>query len=784
MTDQNTKHPNYEDRLLPKNDDIFKPEFKRDSRGRYFMQLPGYGKWMVGNEPGSKIIAQGSEDERGGPATDPGSIRTGSLSVETTIYVGDKIALDGGTGCIYVGEFAVDGGTYIAMCPGGLQGYSNKDVVFGFFMAEQTWNWRAGEKAAKGDVLIGGIDSGEYVYWNDDESKLYIKGDLIIEGDLQSLNFVTGVSGWRLGYYDDTAEFQDVWVRGQVNMESGSSGSADYIAETLSKRWAGETGADITNNHTSNNTDNVDFATALNTATGADRGLNAINAFYRYGTWLNSPEMDSMGSDPASGDTAVRMDNGGIYGWRTAAATPSGESRRTFWLDANTGDLMLRGTVFASAGAIGGWIVDADRIWKEVYSSPNYTKLELNVREDPGIDMHIQAFTDTNSSYTSPTGIQITPGTSTSPDPRLDIYDNGTRRVTLNTTGLRFYASNGTTVTSQILMGTGVSDVSFGGGVVRCWSSGVRVSTGNAFAAQASGSTYLQMYGSGGAGILEIPSNSYGLKIMNSNSSANIMTFTTSQIYCYENFMPRYNNSYRLGGSSNNWDVGYIRSLSYSGTMYAYFATSFRMVDSGTSIWTFYRSGSDAYMGSSLNNAKIHASNNITLDTSGTIWLVCAALSKPAGSFTIDHPLKPDTHFLQHSFVESPEMMNLYRGQGKIVSGKCSMTMPDWFIALNGEDQSEFSYYLTAIGGQNDLWVEAEMDDTGTVKFGGANDGKFSYLIAAVRNDPFAKNHRIKLEPTKKEMDKEGEYIYPGYYAHVRSFTGDAWLDEAPPVID
>jgi hypothetical protein len=37
-------------------------------------------------------------------------------------------------------------------------------------------------------------------------------------------------------------------------------------------------------------------------------------------------------------------------------------------------------------------------------------------------------------------------------------------------------------------------------------------------------------------------------------------------------------------------------------------------------------------------------------------------LSKAAGSFKIDHPLEPANKYLYHSFVESPDMMNVYNG--------------------------------------------------------------------------------------------------------------------------
>ena len=37
-------------------------------------------------------------------------------------------------------------------------------------------------------------------------------------------------------------------------------------------------------------------------------------------------------------------------------------------------------------------------------------------------------------------------------------------------------------------------------------------------------------------------------------------------------------------------------------------------------------------------------------------------LTKPGGSFKIDHPLDPANKYLYHSFVESPDMKNVYDG--------------------------------------------------------------------------------------------------------------------------
>ena len=41
---------------------------------------------------------------------------------------------------------------------------------------------------------------------------------------------------------------------------------------------------------------------------------------------------------------------------------------------------------------------------------------------------------------------------------------------------------------------------------------------------------------------------------------------------------------------------------------------------------------------------------------------VTGKLTKGSGSFKIDHPLDPANKYLSHSFVESPDMMNVYNG--------------------------------------------------------------------------------------------------------------------------
>ncbi len=54
------------------------------------------------------------------------------------------------------------------------------------------------------------------------------------------------------------------------------------------------------------------------------------------------------------------------------------------------------------------------------------------------------------------------------------------------------------------------------------------------------------------------------------------------------------------------------------------------------------------------------------------------------GSFKIDDPIEPSEKYLSHSFVESPDMMNIYNGNVVTnAKGYAVVTMPEWFEALN-----------------------------------------------------------------------------------------------------
>ena len=109
-----------------------------------------------------------------------------------------------------------------------------------------------------------------------------------------------------------------------------------------------------------------------------------------------------------------------------------------------------------------------------------------------------------------------------------------------------------------------------------------------------------------------------------------------------------------------------------------------------------------SYNGFFTNGSITFAGNSTygSFDTSGDLNLnndlsVTGALSKGSGSFKIDHPLKPDTHHLVHSFVEGPQADNLYRGKIELVDGRAVIDLDEWFgmtpgtfLALNRDLQA------------------------------------------------------------------------------------------------
>jgi hypothetical protein len=137
------------------------------------------------------------------------------------------------------------------------------------------------------------------------------------------------------------------------------------------------------------------------------------------------------------------------------------------------------------------------------------------------------------------------------------------------------------------------------------------------------------------------------------------------------------------------------------------------------------------------------------------------SLSKGSGSFKIDHPLKPDTHHLVHSFVESPQADNIYRGKIALVGGSAVVNIDTvsgmtegTFIALNRDiqcftsNETGWCNVRGSVAG-NTLTIEAQ-DNTCT--------DTISWLVIGERQDQHMydtdwtdENGKVIVEPLKEQ---------------------------------
>jgi hypothetical protein len=141
---------------------------------------------------------------------------------------------------------------------------------------------------------------------------------------------------------------------------------------------------------------------------------------------------------------------------------------------------------------------------------------------------------------------------------------------------------------------------------------------------------------------------------------------------------------------------------------------------------------------------------------------VIGALSKPGGSFKIDHPLDPANKYLYHSFVESPDMKNIYDGNVTTDgSGTAIITMPAWFEALN----TDFRYQLTVIGQFAQAIVAAKMNNGSFTIKSNKPGVEVSWQVTGIRQDAWANAHRIQVEVDKAPRD-QGHYIHPELFGH------------------
>ncbi len=154
--------------------------------------------------------------------------------------------------------------------------------------------------------------------------------------------------------------------------------------------------------------------------------------------------------------------------------------------------------------------------------------------------------------------------------------------------------------------------------------------------------------------------------------------------------------------------------------------------------------GEDMYLGGQAGAYGVFSNGN--LGASGT------------KTFLIDHPADPENKFLRHYSVESDEILNVYRGTETFSGNEVTIKLPDYVELVN----TNFSYHLTAIGGQANLYIKQELENGEFVIAGGLPGMKVSWQLYGERNDAYIQQSAdIKNpEPLKTERH-QGKYLMP-----------------------
>ena len=137
------------------------------------------------------------------------------------------------------------------------------------------------------------------------------------------------------------------------------------------------------------------------------------------------------------------------------------------------------------------------------------------------------------------------------------------------------------------------------------------------------------------------------------------------------------------------------------------------------------------------------------------------SITKGSGSFKIDHPLpeKTETHHLIHSFVESPQADNIYRGKVDLVDGSTTVNIDDaagmtegTYVLLNTNTQCFTSNESgwTAVKGSvsgNILTITAQESCTDTISWMVVGERHDQHMLDTEWTD---ENGKVIVEPLKE----------------------------------
>ncbi len=146
-------------------------------------------------------------------------------------------------------------------------------------------------------------------------------------------------------------------------------------------------------------------------------------------------------------------------------------------------------------------------------------------------------------------------------------------------------------------------------------------------------------------------------------------------------------------------------------------------------------------------------------------------------SFQIDHPLHPETHYLNHFCTEAPEPLNAYSGNVTTdAQGYATVQLPDYFEAIN----RDFRYQLTVIGQPAQAFIAEKIQNNRFVIRTDKPFVKVSWRVEAVRNDLCVQTYGYRTE-FEKEDNLKGKYLHPELYGKPEEYGINYRRRPAPP---
>jgi trimeric autotransporter adhesin len=204
-------------------------------------------------------------------------------------------------------------------------------------------------------------------------------------------------------------------------------------------------------------------------------------------------------------------------------------------------------------------------------------------------------------------------------------------------------------------------------------------------------------------------------------------------------------------GTVNSVAIDFDPTTSSSGLPFARIAATGQTSGANLDFYT--------HQGSIAGGSLLHT---MMIDNTGAVTIfgslhVNGEIIKGSGTFKIDDPIDPANKYLSHSFVESPDMMNIYNGNITTdASGLAIVEMPAWFEALN----QDFRYQLTVMGQFAQAIVGSEIaGNKFTIRTDKPNV-KVSWQVTGIRHDAYALTHPTPVEEAKPASE-QGHYLHP-----------------------